>query len=81
MIDMNMKLGPCPRCGGPAVIDSYMQWADGDESVSVRCLKCGLSLDYFASKYYPRTSVKWDYEIGKYIPLDQIWNVRKDDKT
>lgn len=78
MIDMSMKLDPCPRCGGPAIINSHIWWVDGDESITVKCLKCGLSLDYSSSKCWPRTSVKWDYDTGEYVLLDEVWSARKD---
>ena len=78
MIDMSMKLDSCPRCGGPAIINSYMWWVDGDESITVKCLKCGLSFDYSSSKEYPCISVKWDYDIEGYMPLNEVWSARKD---
>lgn len=55
-----------------------MQWNYYNESVTIKCLECGLSLDYSFSIYYPHTSVKWSYDNGDRVPLDEVWNARKD---
>lgn len=75
MINLEMKLGPCPKCGGRPVIDSRCQWHDGQEDFTVKCLDCGLELDYSHDPYYiPHTSIKWSYNEFADLSLDAVWN-------
>ena len=41
MIDLQMKLNPCPKCGGHPVVYQTSRWLDGQEDFTIRCWTAG----------------------------------------
>ena len=71
---MDIKLKPCPLCGGQAVTNRYAEECHADGSFSVfpivYCLECGLTLagdEHFQYKTISKEEL---------IALEERWNRR-----
>ena len=75
MIDLQMKFNPCPKCGGHPVVYQTSRWFDGQEDFTIRCLDCGLELDYSNHPNdLPHTSIRWSYDEFAALSPDVVWN-------
>ena len=78
MIGLETKLNSCPKCGGRPICDSRCQWHDGQEEIRIKCLDCGLELDYSSRPNdLPHTSISWSYDEYAALSLDVVWNGAK----
>lgn len=81
MMDFYKELGPCPRCGGDPVIDMYCCYVDGGEGITIRCMKCGLTMKYDTENAYAVGSwiklaqnVSWSYSDIDHKNAIEVWN-------
>lgn len=69
--EMEKALKPCPLCGAPARIGRMGNYHLGEWEVQVRCVGCGLRLDW---------TQRFAYSIGYNAKLDinflEAWNRR-----
>ena len=72
------KLGPCPKCGGYAVVDRFAESPRRYE-VSVRCMRCGLAMDYDCDilEDIP-VRVTWSYYLDKNLSVFDVWKSYKE---
>lgn len=73
------KFGPCPKCGGHAIVDCLMQSCYGDEQIDVRCMKCGLRMkyEYNAFEMLP-IRVTWSYDAEWGLSAFDAWRTWND---
>lgn len=83
MMDFYKELGPCPRCGGNPIIYAYNLGCHG-YSATIKCEKCGLTMDYDNESRSVMTvsgrgftlghTVSWSYEDNNCKSAIEVWN-------
>lgn len=82
MMDFRKELGPCPRCGGKPTVDMFCCYADGGEAMTIRCMDCGLTMEYDTENAHTvggswiklAQNVSWAYRDISHKDAIEVWN-------
>lgn len=71
----DMKLKPCPFCGGEVELEEYYESTDGrqDRHAKIRCYKCDLKMGLTFDEFY-QTQHDFGYTGGYYSKNEKFWN-------
>lgn len=74
------KLGPCPRCGGRAMVDSYSETPPSSMDIDVRCTKCGLTMEYDYDAFYDPfpARITWSVDLKNALSVADAWRAWND---